>query len=179
MNEQEYFMKMQMLGQEAEKIEQQVQMIDQQNMELMAVRESIAAMKENKNKEILANLGKGIFVKADIKDENLFVNVGKDVLVKKTADETLKIIDEQLAKLTAGKEQFIGRISELQEEMQALLMEAQKHQRASGETHSHGCEDESCGCGEECNGCENEDCECEEPCEDCKCDKDAKKGKKK
>ena len=75
MNEQEYFMQMQMLGQEAEKIEQQVQMIDQQNMELMAVRESVAAMKDNKNKEILANLGKGIFVKADIKDENLFVNV--------------------------------------------------------------------------------------------------------
>jgi len=164
MDEQQYFMKMQMLGQEAEKIEQQVQMIDQQNMELMAVRESVAAMKENKNKEILANLGKGIFVKADIKDENLFVNVGKDVLVKKNPDETIKIIDEQLVKLTAGKEQFIGRIGELQEEMQNLLLEAQKFQRASGEKHEH-----------ECSGCENENCECEEPCEDCEC---AKKGKK-
>jgi prefoldin alpha subunit len=187
MNEQEYYMKMQMLGQEAEKIEQQVQIIDQQNMELMAVRESIAAMNENKEKEILANLGKGIFVKADIKDHNLFVNVGKDVLVKKTPDEAIKIIDDQLVKLTAGKEQFIGRIEELQEEMQSLLMDAQRHQRASGDTHSHGCEDESCGCDEECSGCEdkecgsceNEDCACEEPCKDCKCDKDAKKGKKK
>ena len=41
MEQQEYFMRMQMLGQEAEQIEKQIQIIDQQISEMSAVRESI------------------------------------------------------------------------------------------------------------------------------------------
>jgi len=161
-----------MMGQEAERLEQQVQAIDQQLQEMNSVKESIIAIKESdekKEKTILANLGKGIFIKADLKDKALFVNVGKDVIVKKTPDETLKIIEEQNKRLLEGKEQFIENIREVQEEMQKLLMAMQKEHGKTGE-HSHECE------------CGDEDCECEEPCEDCDCKhehKESKKGKKK
>jgi prefoldin alpha subunit len=160
MDQQQYFMRMQMLGQEAEKIEQQIQTIDQQIAELASVMESIQAIKDGKQKEILANLGKGIFVRAEIKDTELLVNVGKEVIVKKTADDTIAVIENQTNKLMAGKEGLIGKISQMQADMQDLLLEAQK---ADG--HSH--EQSSC--------CGHDDCKCEEPCEDCTCDHEKKK----
>jgi len=164
MEQQEYFMKMQMLGQEAERIEQQIQMIEQQVAEMSAVRESVEIIKEGKNKEVLANLGKGIFVRADLREKDLLVNVGKEVIVKKTPDETIKVIDDQIKRLIMGKQQFIERINELQNDMQKMLLQMQKEHSQSGE-HSH--------------KCENEDCECEEPCEDCSCEHEHKEEKKK
>ena len=163
MEQQQYMMKMQMLGQEAEKLEQQLQMIDQQSSDLNAVLESVQVIKEGKSKELLANLGKGIFVRADLKEKDLLVNIGKDVIVKKTPEQTIQVIEDQLGKLAAGKEQFVERIAELQNEMQNLLLQVQREQ--SGHKHS--------------SACEHEDCECETPCEDCECEHEHKEEKKK
>ena len=153
MNEQEYFMQVNMMGQEAQRMEQQIQVIDQQIVELMAVKDSLEAIKNSNGKsEILANLGKGIFVKADLKDKDVFVNIGKDVIIKKTPEDTLKIIEHETQRMIEGKDMFIAKIQEIQEQMQSLMEEMQNK---SGK-HSH-----SCG---------NSDCECEEPCEDCECE---------
>jgi prefoldin alpha subunit len=151
MEKQEYMIRLQMLQQEAEKIEQQVQAIDQQINELGGIRESIEALSTKKDKELLANIGKGIFVKTELKEEEMFVNVGRGIMVKKTADDTKRIIEEQTKKMFEAKESFMVRIQEIQEQMQNLIMEIQNS------NHEH-----SCG---------NEDCECEEPCEDCSCEK--------
>lgn len=172
-NPQEYFMQMQMLGQEAERLEQQMQILDQQTAELAAVRESIDAIKnseKSKETEILANLGKGIFVKADLKDRELFVNIGKDIIVKKTPDETIKIIDEQTKKLAEGKQMIIEKIQELQLNMNELLQKAQQAQNSEEDQHNH----------EHSHECENENCECEKPCEeDCECEKESRKKSRK
>jgi len=169
-NPQEYFMQMQMLGQEAERLEQQMQILDQQAVELASVKESLEAIKNSeKNAEILANLGKGIFVKADLKDKELFVNIGKDVIIRKTPDETLKIIDEQTKKLSEGKQSIIEKIQELQLNMNELLQKAQQAQSSGEHKHEHS------------NECENGNCECQEPCgDDCECEKEnnGKKGRK-
>ena len=176
MEQQEYSMRMQMLGQEAEKLEQHMQVIEQQISELGSVKESIEGIitkldsksqsKNNKeiDREILANLGKGIFVKADVKNEDLFINVGKEVIVRKKPNEAIKIIDEQLVKLVNGKEEIISRISELQGNMQAIMQEAQKAQSGSQSTQS---EDESeCIC----EGNDKKSKDCKNECGDkCKC----------
>jgi prefoldin alpha subunit len=171
MEQHEYIMKMQMLGQEAEKIEQQIQVFDQQITELTSVKESIAAIKDGEQKEILSNLGKGIFLKTQIRDTELLVNVGKEVVVNKTAEETIEVIDNQTMKLMQGKESLIQRISELQASMQQLLMQAQSDEnfKPGAKAHSH----------EHSHSCSHEDCECEEPCEDCECERSSKKTKKK
>lgn len=157
MDKQEQFMRINMLGQEAENIEQHMQAIDIQLQELNSVRHSIEAIESDKQKEILTNLGKGIFVRTEIKDKNLFVNVGGETIVKKTPQETLKIIQEQTEKMFAGKEQMTQQIENLQIEMKHILESVQ------GSEHS---------CGTECNHNDSEECdgncECEEPCADCK-----------
>jgi prefoldin alpha subunit len=137
MEQQEYMMRINMLGQEAENLEKQMQIIDQQVNEFNSIKQSLEALKvkdkdNNSNgKEILANLGKGIFIKAKIEssngeDKKLYVNVGKDVIVCKSIGETLNIIDDQLSKLIRHREELIEHISQLQEDMREILMDMQK-----------------------------------------------------
>lgn len=155
MEQQEYFLKMQMLGQEAEKLEQQVQSIEQQISEMNAVKESVSALESGKEKEMLANLGKGVFVQAEIKNSDFFVNVGKEIIVKKNPKEMLKIFDEQIKRLLDGKQEFANRLEALQAEMHGILKEMQKEQKISGKQHNPECkcgEGEECECGDEC-GC--------------------------
>jgi len=160
MEQQEFMVQLQMLQQEAEAMDQQIQLIEQQVAEMNAVKLSLEELKNEKQtiaKTILANLGKGIFIEAEVKSNNLFVNVGKDVLVKKTPQQTLEIVEEQLKKLETGKASILERIEEIQRNMQSLVEEVQKNAKNS---HSH----------EHSHGCENKNCECEEPCDDCECE---------
>lgn len=158
MEQQEYFMRVQMLGQEAEKIEQQIGLFDQQITEFNAVKDSLESIQNSNEKEILANLGKGIFIKADIKDKQLYVNVGKDVIVRKDIPSALKIVEEQTQRLIEGKAELIERIQQIQEKMQEMM--------GAANIGGHACSDEGCDCEdeEECDG----NCDCETPCEDCK-----------
>lgn len=148
----EYLMKMQMIEQEASKYDEQIQIMDQQIQEMIAIKASIEAISNTKEKEILASLGKGIFIKAEIKADNLLVNTGKDIFIKKTPQETVTIIDLQINKLEHGKEDFTNKIIELQSQMRVLMEYMQKESKHNKE---HGCGDENC--------------ECDEPCEDCEC----------
>lgn len=152
----EYLMKMQMIEQEASKLDQQIQIMDQQIQELTAIKASIEALGKTKEKEILANLGKGIFIKAEIKGKDLMVNVGKDIFIKKTPEETAKIIDSQVKKLEAGKEDFTNRIIDIQSQMQVLLNHMQS-EAGKDKQHGHACEHENCQCEDDCG----DECECE------------------
>ena len=127
-------MKLQILEQESQMLKQKIQEIDNQILELNAVKESLGEM--NGKKEILANLGKGIFAKASVNEDKMLVNVGQGILVKKSAKETIEVIEEQTKMLMHGKENMIERIQALQEEAKQVLKEAEKK-------HEH-------KCGEEC-----------------------------
>ena len=154
--QQQDVMQINMMGQEAEKLEQQIQAIEQQGRELTEIRQSIQEISSGKGKEILSNLGKGIFVETQVIKPELIINIGSSVLVKKTPAEALEIIDAQLKQLSEGKLDLSEKVLDLQENMQKLFAEMQKREGASkkGEEHEHECSD---------------DCECEEECDDCEC----------
>lgn len=139
MENQESFMKLQMLQNEGQKLEEQIQLIDQQSSELSSIKECIENIEKEKSQsnEILTNLGKGIFVKTLLKEKELYVNVGKEIIIKKNTKETIKIIDEQISKLSNAKVEMFERVQNLQEEMQNLFLEVQR----SSENHKH---DENC-----------------------------------
>jgi len=162
--EQQLMMQIQMLSQEAEKIEQHIQLMDQQGNELQEIRKSLEEIKSGPEKqEILANLGKGILIKAEVKSKELFVNIGRDVVIKKSPVETLEIIDNQLLKLGEGREELIKRIQDIQQQVQQLLIQARASDKCDLENHQHS---DECGCEDDCE-CEND---CEGSCgEDCKC----------
>lgn len=134
MEEQEKMIRLGIIESEAQALEHKIQAIEQQVLELSAARESISALEKGKNKEILANLGKGIFAEAKISSDKLRVNVGKGILLKKSVEETLKIIDEQAEKLSAGREELLERMSEMQEEVRKILSEEKEMMK---EKHEH------------------------------------------
>ena len=92
-------MRVNLLGQEAERIEKQIETIDEQVRDLEKIKESLSDIEKLKeDKEILSNLGKGIFLKTYIKEKkpNLLINVGDGIILEKNIEETSKVINEQL-----------------------------------------------------------------------------------
>jgi len=127
---QEQIMQIQMMEQEANQLNEQLQLIEQNVGELAELKESlkeIDAMEDGK--EILANLGKRIYLPVEVKDKELIVEVGKGNLVKKNIPETLKVVESQINKLEDGKVQISNRMEELQAEMVNLISMLQKEQQ--------------------------------------------------
>ena len=119
--EQQQIMQMQMLQQEAEDLNQQLQLIEQNLSEIEKLKESLEEIDKNENKEILANIGKKIFLPVEIKDKNLFVEIGKGNFVKKTIPETIQVTEEQTKKLVAGKQEVVERLEGLQKEVENMM----------------------------------------------------------
>ena len=119
--EQQQMIQMQMLQQEAEGLNQQLQLIQKNISEMQELGLSLEEIDKNENSEILANIGKNIYLPVEIKDRNLFVEVGKGNFVRKTILETKKVVDEQIKKFVVGREEIEKRLEELQQEVNELM----------------------------------------------------------
>ena len=119
---------MQMLQQEAEDLNQQLKLIEQNLSEIEELKLSLNEINKNENKEILANIGKKIYLPVEIKDKNLFVEIGKGNYVKKTVSETIQVVEEQTKKLIAGKQDVVERLEGLQKEVENLMQTFIKEQ---------------------------------------------------
>jgi prefoldin alpha subunit len=158
-------MQLQMMEQEANQIEQQLQLIEQHTSDLNSLKIGLDELEKTDKKEILANIGKGIYINAEIKNKELLVEVGDKNLVKKTIPETKKIVESQIAKLTDAKQEMMQRIESLGLEMNEIIRTIDYSQDKS---HKHKPEyEKECNCGDDCD-CSDEECECEE---DCECEK--------
>lgn len=137
--DQEAIMKIQMMEQETNQLNEQLKSVDQNVAEMNDLKASLEEIENNDNKEIMANLGKRIFLPVDIRDKSLIVEVGKGNFVKKSVPDTKKIVDEEGDKLMEAKNQIMGRLDELQNEMNQMIMEFQKAQmEAHNKAHAEG-----------------------------------------
>ena len=126
MAKEDYLIQLSMLEQESRKFEEQIHIVRQQVLELESLKLSLENLNKSDEKEFLANLGKGIFVKSEIKDKELFVNVGEGVILKKNVKETEKIINEQIAQLEGIQKKLAENIDMINEQLQDLIVQAQK-----------------------------------------------------
>jgi prefoldin alpha subunit len=125
MNE-EILQKAMMLQQQSKEAEQQLGFVNEQIGELNKFENSLDVLDKNKDKEILAPLGKGVFVRSEIKDENLFVEVGAGIVVRKTASETKKVIEEQLKRFMEARIQIVGQLESFRGELGRMIDEIEK-----------------------------------------------------
>ena len=126
MAREQYIMQLAALEQEANKYQEQMQMLEQQAAEITAIQTSLHELDKSKEKTIYANLGKNIFIKTEIADKNLLVDVGNKTFLKKSIPETLKVIEEQLSRIGDAKNQIMDKLQEMQAEMQAIIEQAEK-----------------------------------------------------
>ena len=94
----EKYMELQMMNQQMKQMQKQIEMIEAQKMELLALNQSLEDLKNVKEgTETLTPVGSGIFVKANIQNpKDLIVNVGANVAVKKEISEAKKLVEKQV-----------------------------------------------------------------------------------
>lgn len=150
--DQEQIMKFQILQEEAQQLNQQLQMIEQNIQEISDIESSLNELEKNETKEVLANLGKKIFIPVEIKEKNLVVEVGNKKFVKKSIGETKNLILEQISRLNIAKTQINERLESLQSEAETLIIDIENN-REKRETkikkHDKNCNDENCSCNHE------------------------------
>ena len=122
----ELLIKLSMLEEQAKEISEKIRAIDNQINEMEALKLSLIKMEKSKGKEMLAPVGRGIFLKTEVKDEKVFVNVGSRILVKKSFSEAAEIVDGQISELNGIKVELMGNLNEINENLTSLIEEAKK-----------------------------------------------------
>ncbi|MEK6860169.1 MAG: prefoldin subunit alpha [Nanoarchaeota archaeon] len=135
---QEQMMQLQMIEQEANQLNQQTELIEQNLKEIEELKTGLGEIEKKETKEILVNIGKRIFLPVEIKDKNLIVEVGNKNFVKKSIEEAKELIDEQICKLNSAREQITERLHELEMNMNEMISEMSEK---SEKKHVH---DENC-----------------------------------
>jgi prefoldin alpha subunit len=124
--QQEIIFKLSMFEQQIQQLQQQLQAVEESVIDLNTLNFGLDELKGSKDKEIMAPLGRGIFVKTKLLSEDLTVDVGRRNFVKKTIPETKEIIEEQIKKLGKVKKELDERIEEINLELTKTIIEAQK-----------------------------------------------------
>ncbi len=130
MAREDYLIRLSLLEQESNKIEEQIGLINQQIAELEVLKLSLEKLDKTKEKEILAPFGKGIFFKAEIKEKELFVNIGANVVVKKKPKETTEIVQRQIKQLEELKKSLMKNIEDIRIQLESLVVEAGREKRS-------------------------------------------------
>ena len=123
--QQEIMIKFSMFEQQMQQIYQQLQMIEQGIIELANLNLGLDDLNGQKDKEILAPVGRGIFIKTKLLSEELIVDIGSKNFVKKNISDGKKLIQEQIKKLEEVKEELNNSLGELNDETTKMILEEQ------------------------------------------------------
>ena len=123
---QEIIIRLSMLENRTKEVEERIKLIDQNVMELQSINLALEKFEKDDAKEILSQIGKGIFIKGEAKDKELLVDVGSRVLVKKTPKQVTEIIMRQLEKLSEARAESFRVLELLGKEMEKLVESVKK-----------------------------------------------------
>jgi prefoldin alpha subunit len=128
-SEQELMFKFSYFEQQIRLLQEQLESVEQAIQELDSLNEGLNDLKNGEGKEILANVGRGIFAKAKLESETLIVDVGGKNFVKKSVSETQKIIETQSKKLEEIKKELENGLENVNEEITKTFKEVQKKEK--------------------------------------------------
>jgi prefoldin alpha subunit len=124
--QQELIFKLGMFEQQIRQLQQQIQAVEQGITEMSLLHNGLGDLVGGEGKEILAPIGRGIFVKSKVLSEKLSVDVGGGNVVQKTIPETQEIISRQIKKLEEVREDLENSLEKLGEEMTRIMEEGKK-----------------------------------------------------
>ena len=112
--------------QKSQELLQRALQLKEQIKELTDFNSNLEVLGENEEREMLANIGRGVHMKvSQEKDEKLFVEVGAGVVVKKTPEEATKIVEKQIQKFQEAKLHLTSQLHEHAEEFRKMLKEVE------------------------------------------------------
>jgi len=124
--QQELIFRLSMFEQQINQIQEQIGAVEKGINDLGSLNFGLDELREGTGKEILAPLGRGVFVNATLASESLTVDIGGKNFVKKSIPETKEIIEEQIKKLISVKKELNENLGKMSEEMTEALKEFQK-----------------------------------------------------
>lgn len=124
--QQEILFKLSVLEQHTNQLQQQLEAVDKGIVELNSLNLDLNDLIGSEGKEVLASVGKGIFVKTKLLSESLIMDVGSGNFVKKSIPEAQNIIKEQIKKLTEVKEELNGNFDLVHKEIEKVVGGAKK-----------------------------------------------------
>lgn len=122
--QQEIMFKLSVFEQQIRQLQEQHQAVEQAITETNTLFYSLDDIKGSQNKEIFASIGKGIFIKGRIDEEDLIVDVGGRKFVKKTIGETQELIKAQVKKLEEIKKELEENLEKVNSELASVFEEA-------------------------------------------------------
>ena len=125
---QELMIKLGMFEQQIQQLRQQLQAVEESIIEITSLNYGLDELEDSAEKEILAPLGRGIFVKTKLLSDKLTVDVGGRNFVKKSIPETKKIIENQIKKLNKIKEDLNRNLEEINQELRGTILGAQNRE---------------------------------------------------
>ena len=117
--------KFQMFEQQIQAVQQQLQAVEQTLIEMNNLNLGLDELIGKENKEILAPIGRGIFVKTKLISEELLVDIGEKNFVKKSIPQTKKLIQEQIKKLEIAQKELNSELDKINSELTKTMIEAQ------------------------------------------------------
>lgn len=130
--DQEIMQKLENFNHKSEYLKEQMDVIGKQVIELSKFKETLKSIRNEKEKEILAPLGKGVYVKADMKSDKLFIEVGSGIVVRKSIEEAEEIITEQSKKLEDMQNHLVLENENLHSKIESLIKDFEK--KSTGQT---------------------------------------------
>ena len=130
---QEKYMEYQVLEQQVKQVEEQNQTLQKQIEDLNGIKEAIESMEKTKiGSELFVPISAGIFIKAEIKQNNeLLVNVGDNVVVPKSIKDAITLVEKQEKEIQKYKETMASNHAMLilhQQQLEAELYAMTKDQ---------------------------------------------------
>jgi prefoldin alpha subunit len=126
MEQEELMMELYKAQQQSKDLEEKMKMVEQQLTELQHFSFNLEELKNKKENEMLASLGKGVFIKTEIKDDKLFVDVGNGVFLRKTLDEANEVVADQIKKLSEMKLQLAEENESINVGVRKIVEDAEK-----------------------------------------------------
>lgn len=133
MEQQEIIFRLQMMEQQMRQLQQQMEAVAQGIAELESLNSGLDEIPNSAGKEILAQIGKGIYVKAKIISDELTVNVGENNFVNRNVSDTKKMIDEQVKKLKEVEKELKDNLETMNGEFMGMIQEYQNGPDKKGE----------------------------------------------
>jgi len=126
---QELLYKYQFLNQQAKQLEEQLNLIREHKEQLEKLKENIESIKGKSGSEIYAEIGSGIYVKAEMKDEELLVNIGDGKLSKKPIAEVREILEVQEGKIKEIQTNMIENLATITDEIKCVVDSLEKNEK--------------------------------------------------
>lgn len=125
MKEQELNAKFQVFEKQIFQLQEQLRSVEQALFDMSIIHSGLENLKGKTGEEIMAQIGQGIFVKANLSSEKIVVDIGGKNYVEKTIDETKEMIENQEIKIKEIKKEIDQELEKVNQEVTRTMQEFQ------------------------------------------------------